>query len=271
MKKTGSCPKCGSRRLLMVREMYNHTAEHVAPLPLCLSPSLPEQPAGGFETIVCCGCRYTEWYARHLDEVIKELGRLGVAHVRDADFEERVESLGLSPVARPARGDWQFLAQGVYDGAQVTIGQRAHPRLVAGEIQNVVRIELVAGARADLGGYVVRRPTAVGWEPHVPLGQVARKGDPEFDSFFNLVLTAQLAGQTGAAPSAGTLPPVVVVPWLDDVVREHLLAVRPEEMLVANRTVGLLLLDYMPQQFSRALELAVYLAKWRGPQDHPYR
>jgi predicted nucleic-acid-binding Zn-ribbon protein len=71
MKKTLICPKCAGRRLLHVEQMkvpvHDGKITNGGPFPLSVGISHGAftgfRPVGAFETFICQGCGYAEWYA----------------------------------------------------------------------------------------------------------------------------------------------------------------------------------------------------------------
>lgn len=85
MKTSGSCPKCASTRLYIVDEVSQPKCDvrGASPLRVKTTRVTVTKPAlfggvtdveeqvevGTFEAYVCAECGYTEWNARHLEEL----------------------------------------------------------------------------------------------------------------------------------------------------------------------------------------------------------
>lgn len=271
MKNSKTCPKCSSRRLLIVHNVRQLDSNTPLPLPLCAAIDLAQVTAGELEAGVCMRCGYVELYARKLDEVLTNLGALSsVATLVDGDFAEGVASLGLAAVDDPASLGWQFLAQGVVDTIPLTIGQRSRPRIVDHGIRHVLWVEILAKARADLGNMVLRRNDAIGREVRVAYREVGRSGDLVFDAYYSVVSAAY-----SNLDEEATLPdaerPIFQLPWLDSTVVEHVIASQAEEVFLIGESVGLLLRDHDLDRLAHAVALALHLAKWPGPSKFAYR
>lgn len=270
MKQTGRCPKCECRRLLFIDAISETDGGSSIPLSLCISGPAGVR-AGRLKAVVCSKCGFMEWYAQGLEEVMRELGKLSpTARLVDGDLAEAVKHLGLAEDKSAGINGWQFLAQGTYQDVLMTIGQRARHRVTDGGTRDVVRIELLATAKSDLGGYAFQRPDVVGREPFVPYGQPLRTGDAAFDETVRLVRLGPSAPTVATFPLQAQLP-LGQIPWLDGEVRSEILAASPEEILVTGKSIGMLLVDYRQETFAHAVELAVRLAKWAAGSEHPYR
>ena len=270
MKTAGKCPKCGSGRLLFVDQMSQLLDGHPSPLRFRVTGHLDHARTDKLQAFICCRCNYLEWYVSDLADVMKGLGALSPpVRLLDNDLARAIDTLGLKAREGMARGAWDYFAEGVYQEVQLTVGQRSRPRLTDNGTRYVVRIELLANARADLGGYIFRRHNAVGTEPNVPYGNAVRTGDPDLDGAFVLLRT----GPVDEIPTHALGPelPVERIPWLDTTARDHLLEAAPEEILLTGNTIGMLLLQYEARAFTHAVNLAVRLAKWLGPSRHAYR
>lgn len=271
MNQTGKCPKCACRRLLFVDNFKGADGVSAEPLSLCVASSPGGMRAGGLKAIVCLGCGFLEWYALRLDEVTQSLGELfPAARVVDGDFTDAAQALGLTVDKASSIGGFHFFARGIHQDVPMTIGQRVRPRMTEWGIVNVLRIEVMVTATSNLGSYAVRRQNAVGLEPNVRYGQVARTGEPAFDAAFLLSRLGPVdPGDAALGLERGI--PVIRIPWLDSTVSGAIVAASPEEILVTGKSVGMLLVDYRPEQFAHAVDLAVSMAKWSPGSEHPYR
>jgi predicted nucleic-acid-binding Zn-ribbon protein len=74
MRKTLQCPKCEGRKLWRIEEMRERGPSHAHTEPLGLD-LVQKRWVGGmtsrgtFETFICAGCGYTEWYAHGLEKL----------------------------------------------------------------------------------------------------------------------------------------------------------------------------------------------------------
>ena len=75
MKASGICPKCKGRKFWRIETVQEHGHGGFAPLPVAVVQSwggLNRELMGKFETVICAGCGFTEWYAMQLDQLREE-------------------------------------------------------------------------------------------------------------------------------------------------------------------------------------------------------
>lgn len=74
MRKTLQCPKCDGRKLWRVEAMRDRGHfNQLHPLSVVLQQGTwKEKATGWFETFICAGCGYTEWYANGLDGLTED-------------------------------------------------------------------------------------------------------------------------------------------------------------------------------------------------------
>ena len=75
MKASGICPKCEGRKFWRIETVWDHAHAGYAAFPVAVVNKwggLNTDAMGGFETIVCAACGYTEWYATKLGELREE-------------------------------------------------------------------------------------------------------------------------------------------------------------------------------------------------------
>jgi predicted nucleic-acid-binding Zn-ribbon protein len=81
MRKNLVCPKCDGRKFWSIGTMHERGDNNaVAPFNVTVESrwaGLDVRAAGTFETFICAGCGYTEWYARGLDQ-LKEDPKNGI-------------------------------------------------------------------------------------------------------------------------------------------------------------------------------------------------
>lgn len=273
MKNSGTCPKCSGQKLLLLDPVQRITdgEAHSVPLASAWHPGKSPVTAGGLAAVVCCACGYLEWYGVGVDEVLKSLGDLfPAARLFDQPLQRAVLDLGLALEPQAQAEGWHFRASGEIEDVPIVIGQWGRRRIVAGGIHRVVRIEMLTTARATLGQYVVQRRDAVGREPGVPYQQVVRTGDVGLDAEFTVYYNGPMEGPVADAAALEN-EPIGSIPWFDDEARSLFLAARPEETVIADRNIGMILRDHDPESFPHAVALAVHLARWRGPSMHAYR
>jgi predicted nucleic-acid-binding Zn-ribbon protein len=82
MKKALQCPKCEGRVLWRIEKVREHGDQNsLKPLPAGVERRWWGSAAlGGFETFICAGCGYTEWYAYGL-ETLKPDEKLGIQRI----------------------------------------------------------------------------------------------------------------------------------------------------------------------------------------------
>lgn len=69
------CAKCNHGKLLVVDELhYRAEAGHVNPV-LVYAHYAPPKYEGRFQVIICTRCGYTEWWAHHIDELLKDISK----------------------------------------------------------------------------------------------------------------------------------------------------------------------------------------------------
>lgn len=86
MKKTLQCPKCDSRKLWRIETMQER-GQYDRPAPLGVTMAerrwgKAQESVGKFETFICAGCGYTEWYA-HDAAALKADPKNGVHFIDD--------------------------------------------------------------------------------------------------------------------------------------------------------------------------------------------
>lgn len=73
MRKSGICPKCEGRKFWRIDKMLEHAHGGVlAQLPVAgihRWGGFGDKEAGTFQTIVCAGCGFTEWYAVGMENI----------------------------------------------------------------------------------------------------------------------------------------------------------------------------------------------------------
>lgn len=87
MKQTNACPKCASTKLFVVGEVQQKLrgdsgSNEVVPIRAAVAEVSVRSPgifgdsyerrireAGGYETWICAGCGFTEWYATNLKQL----------------------------------------------------------------------------------------------------------------------------------------------------------------------------------------------------------
>jgi predicted nucleic-acid-binding Zn-ribbon protein len=85
MKKTLHCPKCEGRKLWRVEEMRERgrNMTKAEPLGATFAPTWHGVTnRGTFETFICAGCGYTEWYAHGLEQLEADASK-GVYFIDD--------------------------------------------------------------------------------------------------------------------------------------------------------------------------------------------
>lgn len=64
LKRDHVCPNCDGRKIWNVRRAPAPGQLGYTSLPVA---EIDQEGAGNFETLVCAGCGYTEWYAKDID------------------------------------------------------------------------------------------------------------------------------------------------------------------------------------------------------------
>ena len=84
MRKSLQCPKCEGRKLWRIEEVGEHGHANAAvPFAVSMQKSFwTGKGVGRYETFICAGCGYTEWYAYEL-EALKHDPKKGVHFIDD--------------------------------------------------------------------------------------------------------------------------------------------------------------------------------------------
>lgn len=270
MEKIKQCRNCGFRKLLVIREVNQVNDSYPTGLDVWAGRK-PEVRLGKFRVVVCCRCGHTHWTAYDLGEIMQRLGELH-PHVElvDGDLWDALAELGFTEMPGASFAGWKRMAEGSREDVPLMVGEGIHLRNTREGYRNVLCVEIRAKARSVLGNFSVRHFRAPGLDPGVAYTYPVKTGDGPFDMAFSTTRTGQPDPEMTPLVENFQVP-VVKIPWLDASMRELFKVALPYEVFVFGNNLVILLPQYDPQTFPAALDLAVQLARWSGPSEHPYR